>query len=423
MITFVKINEGVYLRGLVTLLSLPAFVYAYSLNELVDIAHQNKVIESATHQVNASQKSYESTKRSYLPTVEIGANLQNAYEETPGLPENSIKAYASLKYTLYDGGKRGDLYNQLSANVDASRKSLEAIKNDIALDVSRLYFEYLALLSDKQATLQEIEQLKAEYSRLDMFYKTGSVTQDEVQKIDSRLKSADVALHEIELGIQKVLHTLEYYTTKKIDTITEGSHVKHEQNSKVTLRPDIQALEYQAEATRFEAESKQSVTLPTLYFDNTASHSEYYFDDQALDRGFLVQTQNIATLNLSWNIFDFGATNKSYEAKYEEYLSKKTSLEYQKAVADVDYRLAQKSLEIASIKIDATKATLEAASSTYDLIKLRYQNGMIDNVAYLQALSEKYEAARGYKRALYDYEVKKAEVIYYSGKNIKEFLQ
>ncbi|MDY0121727.1 MAG: TolC family protein, partial [Sulfurimonas sp.] len=404
------------MRGLVTLLSLPAFVYAYSLSELVDIAHQNKVIESATHQVNASQKSYESTKRSYLPTVEIGANLQNVYEETPALPENSMKAYASLKYTLYDGGKRGDLYNQLSANVDASRKSLEAIKNDIALDVSRLYFEYLALLSDKQATLQEIEQLKAEYSRLDMFYKTGSVTQDEVQKIDSRLKSADVALHEIELGIQKVLHTLEYYTTKEIETITEGSHVKHEENSEIKVRPDIQALEYQAEATRFEAESKQSATLPTLYFDNTASYSEYYFDQEPVTR-FLVDKQNIATLNLSWKIFDFGATNKSYEAKYEEYLSKKTSLEYQKAVADVDYRLAQKSLEIASIKIDATKATLEAASSTYDLIKLRYQNGMIDNVAYLQALSEKYEAARGYKRALYDYEVKKAEVIYYSGKN------
>ena len=423
MITFVKINEGVYLRGLVTLLSLPAFVYAYSLSELVDIAHQNKIIDSATHQVNASQKSYESTKRSYLPTIEIGANLQNAYEETPGLPENSIKAYASLKYTLYDGGKRGDLYNQLSANVDASKKSLEAIKNDIALDVSRLYFEYLSLLSDKKATLQEIEQLKAEYLRLDMFYKTGSVTQDEVQKIDSRLKSADVALHEIELAIQKVLHTLEYYTTKEITTVTEGSHIKYAEQPEVKVRPDIQALEHQAQATRFEAQSKQSVTLPTLYFDNTASHSEYYFDNQDLDRGFLVETQNIATLNLSWNIFDFGATNKSYEAKYEEYLSKKSSLEYQKSVADVDYRLAKKSLEIAKIKIDASKATLDAASSTYDLIKLRYQNGMIDNVAYLQALSEKYEAARGYTRALYDYEVKKAEVIYYSGEKIKEYLQ
>jgi outer membrane protein len=422
MIIFVKINEGVYLRGLVTLLSLPAFVYAYSLSELVDIAHQNKVIESATHQVNASQKSYESTKRSYLPTVEIGATAQNVYEETPALPENSMKAYASLKYTLYDGGKRGDLYNQLSANVDASKKSLEAIKNDIALDVSRLYFEYLSLLSDKKATLQEIEQLKAEFSRLDMFYKTGSVTQDEVQKIDSRLKSAEVVLHEIELSVLKVLHTLEYYTTKEIATITEGSHIKYAERSEVKVRPDIQALEYQAQATRFEAESKQSVTLPTLYFDNTASYSEYYFDKEPVTR-FLVDKQNIATLNLSWNIFDFGATNKSYEAKYEEYLSKKTSLEYQKSVADVDYRLAKKSLEIAKIKIDASKATLDAASSTYDLIKLRYQNGMIDNVAYLEALSEKYEATRGYKRALYDYEVKKAEAIYYSGEKIKEYLQ
>lgn len=422
MILCVKINKGVSLRGLITLLSLPAFLCAYSLVELVDIAHQNKVIEAATHQVNASQKGYESTKSSYLPVVEIGANLQNAYEETPAMPQNSIKAYASLKYTIYDGGKRGDLYNQLSANIDASRKSLEAIKNDIALDVSRLYFEYLALLSDKKATMQEIEQLKAEFSRLEMFYKTGSVTQDEVQKIDSRLKSADVALHEIELSIQKVLHTLEYYTTKEINAISEGSQVKYEESTEIKTRPDIQSLQSQAEATRFEAEAKQSVKLPTIFFDNTLSHSKYYFDDKSKELGFLIETQNIAMINLSWNIFDFGATQESYEAKYEEYLSKKASLEYQKTIADVDYRLAKKSLEIAKMKIDASKATLEAASATYDLIKLRYQNGIIDNVAYLQALSEKYEAARGYKRALYDYEIKKTEVIYYSGKNIKEYL-
>lgn len=423
MILCVKIKKGVYLRAFVTLLSLPAFLCAYSLSELVDIAHQNKVIEAATHQLNASQKSYESTKSSYLPMVEIGANLQNAYEETPALPKNSLKGYASLKYTIYDGGKKGDLYNQLLANVEASRKSLEAVKNDIALDVSRLYFEYLALLSDKEATLQEIQQLKAEFSRLDMFYKTGSVTQDEVQKIDSRLKSADVALHEIELSIQKVLHTLEYYTTQQIHTITQGSVVAYTPKTEIKTRPDIESLQNQAQAVRFEAESKKSVTLPTLFFDNTLSHSKYYFDDKSKELGFLIETQNIAMLNISWNIFDFGAANKSYEAKYEEYLSKKATLEYQKNIADVDYRLAQKSLEIARIKIDASKATLEAASATYDLIKLRYQNGMIDNVAYLQALSEKYEASRGYKRALYDYEIKKAEVLYYGGENIKEYLQ
>lgn len=410
------------MKGLITLLLAPVFLSAYSLTELVDIAHQNKRIEAATHQVKASQKSYESTKSSYLPSVEIGANLQNTYEETISLPKNSATAYASLKYTIYDGGKRGDIYNQLSSNIDASRKSLEAIKNDITLDVTRLYFDYLTFVSNKEATLQEIEQLKAEYKRLQMFYKTGSVTEDEVQKIDSRLKSEDVSLHQTELAIQRVLHTLEYFTAKEIKTVTEGSHVEPVESTETKTRADLEALEFEAKASLYEAQSKQSAALPTLYFDNTASYSDYYYHSKPTTE-VLVDRQNIATLNLSWNIFDFGATNQNYEANYEQYLSKKADLEYKKSIADVDYRLAKKTLEIAVLQIAATKATLEAASSTYELIKLRYQNGMIDNVAYLEALSEKYKATREYKRALYSFEIKKAELIYQSGENIKEYLQ
>ena len=167
----------------------------------------------------------------------------------------------------------------------------------------------------------------------------------------------------------------------------------------------------------------RSSNYPTLYFNNRLTYNEYSYDDETLDTGMLVDTQNIASLNISWNILDFGSTTDKYESTYQEYLSNLSILEHQKAIADVDYRLAKKSLEISKDKIEATRSTLEAASATYELIKLRYQNGIVDNIAYLQALSEKFEASRGYKRALYDYEVKKAELIYYSGKNIKEYLQ
>lgn len=411
------------MKVLITMLSLHVFLYAYSLNELVDISHQNRLVKSATHSLSAVEKTYESTQSSYLPSINIGANVQNATKETAALPQTSFKAYANIDYMFYDGGKRSDIYKQLNSNVDAQKKNLEAIKNDISLDVSRLYFEYLSLLSDKKATIQEIEQLNAELNRLNMFYTSGSVTKDEVQKIDSRVKNSNVTLQEIELNIQKVLHTLEYYTTKKVDIITEGSKINYSNVDNKELRADIKKLKLEADATLYNARSIKSQNYPSVYFENTFSYSEYSFDDKSLDTGYLVDTQNISTLNISWNLLDFGATTKSYEARYEQYLSQKSILEHQKAVADVDYRLARKSLEISKIKIDATKATLDAASSTYELIKLRYQNGVIDNIAYLQALSEKYEAARGYKRALYDYEIKKAELIYYSGKNIKEYLQ
>lgn len=409
------------MRFLFPMLCIPIFLYSYTLDELIELSHKNRVVESATHQLSAKEKAYDSSKSSYLPTLELGGAYQNVYEETPALAQNSLKVQASLKYTIYDGGKKGSLYDQLESGIDASRQNVEAIKNSISLDVARLYFEYLSLESDKDATNQEIEQLKAEFKRLDLFYKSGSATKDEVAKIDSRLKNAMVMLSEIELESQRILHTLEYYTTQKIQKIDEGSVVALNEQERVE-RADIESLEYEALSVLHEAKTKKSENLPKVYFDNTLSYSDYYFDDKSLESSFLVDTQNIAMLNLSWNVFDFGARTKAYESKFQEYLSKKATIEHEKHKADVDYRLAKKSLEIATAKVEAAKATLEAASATYELIKFKYQNGTIDNVAYLLALSEKYDASRGYERAMNDLEIKKAELIYYSGKDIKEFL-
>jgi len=158
-----------------------------------------------------------------------------------------------------------------------------------------------------------------------------------------------------------------------------------------------------------------------IYLDDTLSHTDYYFDNKSLKSGFLVENQNIAMVNVSWNIFDFGAKTKAYESKLQEYLSKKSILEYEKDKANVEYRLAKRSLLIAQEKVKSTQAVAEAASLAFKLIKFKYENKTIDNVAYLLALSEKYNALRDSKRAIYELEVRKAELIYFSGKDIKEF--
>jgi outer membrane protein TolC len=418
---FAKSIKEELLRIFLPILCLPIFLYAYTLDELIELSQKNRVVESAAHIVNAKEKAYESTKSSYLPTLELGAAYQNVYEETAALAKDSIKVQANLKYTIYDGGKKESLYNQLESGIESSKESIEAIKNSISLDVSILYFEFMALSADKQATLQEIEQLKAEFHRLELFYESGSVTKDELEKIDATLKNALVSLHEIELEKEKILHALEYYTTKKVDMIKSGSKIKLSDEPISGVRPDIKSLEYDAATLLYEANGRKSENMPKVYFDNMLSYSEYYFEDKP-QTSFLVDTQNIAMIYASWNVFDFGSTTKSYESKYEEYLSKKATIEHEKHRADVDYRLAKKSLEISKLKIDSSKAALDAATSAYELIKFKYQNGTIDNVAYLLALSQKYDAARDYERALYDLEIKKAELIYYSAKDIKEFL-
>lgn len=409
------------MRKIIFIVSMPIFLYSYTLQELVELSHKNRLVESSSYNLNSKQSSYESIKSSYLPRVEIGLNYQNAAKEVATIPQNSLKGSASLKYTLYDGGKKEELYNRYLTNIDASKKSIEALKNDISLEVVKIYYDYLSLLADKEATKGVISQLNAEYERLKNFFEVGSVTKDEVDKIDSRVKNAILNLHEIDLNIQKALHSLEYYTMQENITIDSGSNVKY-RDEDVDTRADIKAMELDTTSILYEAQSIKSANLPTLSFDNTLSHTEYYFDDKSKQSSFLVNTQNIALLNLSWNVFDFDATTKNYESKYYEYLSKKSTLEYVKHKATVDYRLAKKSLEIALLKIDASKSTLDAAEATYNLVKVRYENGVIDNVAYLQSLSEMYDAKRAYHRALYDVELKRAELVYFSGKDIKEYL-
>ena len=410
------------MKFLLPILCLPLFLYSYTLDELLELSHNNKVVESAKHTLRSKEKLYESSKSSYLPSVEIGAIYQNATEETKALAQNTLNFQASLTYTIYDGGKKDNLYNQLEASIDSSKSTIEATKNSISLDVSRLYFEYFGLEADKEAITQEIEQLKEELKRVEFFYEAGAVTKDEVVKIDSSVKNAYVLLQEVELKSQRVIHTLEYFTSTRVKNIDANATIKLPIEQEKNIRADIKALEYDAKSVLEEANIQKSQNLPIVYFDDTVSHSDYNFQDEALNGGFLVENQNIAMVNISWNVFDFGSITQAYESKYQEYLSKKSLIEYEKNRADIEYRLAKISFSIAQEKVKSTKAASDASSLAYELIKFKYQNKTIDNVSYLLALSEKYKAQRDSKRALYELEIRKAELIYFSGKDIKEFL-
>lgn len=410
------------MKFFIPLLCLPLFLYSYTLDELLELSHNNKVVESAKHTLTSKELLYESSKSSYLPSIDIGANYENASTETATTAQNKLEFQASITYTIYDGDKKKSLYKQQKSLIDSSKSTIEATKNSISLDVSKLYFEYFGLKADKEATIQEMEQLKEELKRIEFFYEAGSVTKDEVLTIDSRVKNTLVLLQEIELEIQKVIHTLEYYISKRVEYIDGNTTIKLPIDQEESLRADIKALEYEATSVMNEANIEKSQNLPLIYIDDTFTHNEYYFDNESLKSSFLVDDQNIIMLNVSWNIFDFGATTKAYESKFQEYLSKKSTIEYEKSKANVEYRLAKKSFLIAQVKVKSTKAAAQAASLAYELIKFKYKNQTIDNVAYLASLSEKYNAQRNSKKALYELEIRKAELIYFSGKDIKEFL-
>ena len=402
---------------------IPSFVFAHTLNELVEMSFNNKLIESSKMNIESTQYEYESVKAKYLPQLSLGAKYQLTNKETSSVADNINVLYAEVDYNIYDGGKRENTFDSYESDILSAKENLSDLKNKIALEVVNYYYNYMSLSSQKEAKLKHIEQLQAQHQRLQKFLEAGKVTNDEVDKIVSRVQSANVNLHEIELNIQTILHNLEYLVGKKVSvtgTSKIEEYIEQEDNG---IRSDLKALKLDTESLLYKAKAQKSDYLPSLNINDT--YYRYDLNYKTLTYNGLSDeyTQNLISLNLSWNIFGFGTTKKAYESAYKKYTASKSKFEYEKNKASVDLKLAKKALEIGKLKILSAEAALKAADSTYVTIKNKYQNGLVDNVAYLEALSEKYSAISQLKDATYDLEIKKTNIIYHSGKNIEEYIK
>lgn len=407
-------------KNFALMLIVPFTLFGENLSELVNLSKNNKMIDASQKQLDATKAEYNSVQSGYLPSLSLGANYQLTNKETMGVPDSSQVLYGKISYTIYDGGARGDTFDTYEHAIKSADKSLENSKNQIALQVVHYYYTYLSLVSQKEAKSKEIEQLQAQQERLERFLDAGTATEDEVQLIVSKVENANVILHEIELQTQTILHNLEYTVGKPVD-ITEGSTIKEFTTKEQSLRSDIQALEYNMQALLSTAKSKKSGYYPTVTISDT--YTNYDLDYETGIAKSQDYSQNLIALNMSWNIFSFGQTKNAYKASYQKYLALKSQYEYEKNKASVDLRLALKSYDIGKLKIGSANAGLKAAQSAYESIKSKFQNGIVDNVAYLEALSNRFDAQSALKMAQYDLEIKKANIIYYNGKTLEEFIK
>ena len=409
------------MKKIYTIFLMPLFLWSQNLEELVSLSIQNRLVESSQNSLESIQKEYESVQSGYLPKLDVGANYSTTNKETASVADKSYTAYASLNYKLYDGGKKYDVYRSYESSIKSNQESHEALKNEIALDVTNYYFNYLTYIAAKEAKQKEIEQLQSQYKRLSNFLAVGSTTEDELEKIVSRVEIANVDLHEIELNIQTILHNLEYIVGEKVN-IEAGSFLNDvESLTSDTLRYDIKALEYDMQTLLSNAQSEKSGYLPTITLDNTYSYYDKQFNNPTWDSN--LDEQNIFSVNLNWNIFSFGETYHKYQSKYKQYLSLKSKFEYEKNRANVDLQLALKGYNIAKLKLQSAQLSLKAASSTFEVVKSKYENGLVDNVAFLESLSEKSNAMSVVEKSKNDIEIKKAQIIFHSGKELIGYIE
>jgi outer membrane protein TolC len=404
----------------IMLFSLPLYLMAGNLDSLLEKTIENKLVTSSSYQVDMAKSSYDSLKASYKPQINIGTTYTNTNKETASTAKSSFVSYAKVDYLLYDGGSKQNNYKAAKASVNASKENLNSLKNKLSLEVINLYYNYLSLDGSKKAKEIEIKTLEAQKNRLEKFLAVGTTTNDEVEKIISRLESARVVLSEIKLDMETIIHNLSYLTNKGT-IIKKGSIIVLDEVQKEKVRADIKALEFNTDMLNETAKSIKGSNYPTLTLNDTFYKYDMNYDNSAYDSG--LDTQNVLKVNLNWKIFDFGGTNDKYKSKKRAYLSGKSNYEYEKEKANVDLNLAQKAYQIARLQIKSASLALKAAMATFKSIESKYQNGLVDNVSYLEALSEKSAAISQLETAKNNLEIRKAMVVYHKGLNLWENVQ
>lgn len=397
----------------------PLFVFAGNLNELLNLAEQNKQVEASRYSLEASKEKEYATKSEYMPNLTLGANQTFNQEKNMFTPEKSTTGSATLSFTVYDGGKREASFEQQQALVKSATFALASVQNNISLDVIYYYYNYLSTLANKESTLKKLEQLEAERNRLEKFLSVGAITADELQKIVSSIEQTKVDLLTLDNTLNNISNTLEYLTGQEVN-IEKGSTVVYKDSTiEEGKRLDILALEESVQSNKSEIQMAKAPNKPNIRIQDTYSH--YDFDYPVATQS--LEEQNSIQLLMEWKIFDFGSTSANAQAAYLNYLSKNSELAYAKHKAKASFKNAQNSYKTSIAKIEAAREKLQASEMTYELIKKKFQQGIVNNVSYLDALSDKFNSNSQLQTALNEVEYQKAVLLYEMGENIKGAIQ
>ena len=192
----------------------------------------------------------------------------------------------------------------------------------------------------------------------------------------------------------------------------------------------IKIMRAQAKAVGENARAIDANYLPQVEVSDTYYRSNYDKTGTlppipGLSGGdaFIFDHQNEVKLSLNMRLFDKGRMKHESEAVRLQKLALKSELAHAKKEQMMHFKLAGKTLETTRAKMQSARSALKAAKSTYKTIRKKFEAGLVDDIAYLDALAQKTLAEARYKETLYDYEIKKSLYYYYAGKDPREFVR
>jgi outer membrane protein len=402
-------------------LIVPISIYADNLKSLVEFAMtNNNIVTSKSFTEKAKRLDLESVQNSYYPTIDIGGYYQRLDDKSNGIPGDVYSGYGKISFDLYDGNKKVNLIKQNQALLESTSHDISGYKKELQLLIVQDFY----MIKNLEATLETLKekqnQLQAELERVKKFYEVGTTTKDDVDRLEAAYSGNIYQIDALNYQILSIKKLFSLKIGKKVEQFDDSTIIVPN-NLQSDKNDNIESLKQTALSLQHTANTLDAIYQPQVKIEDTYSFYEYGRTDLTHPRG--LDNQNKILLSVNLRLFDNDVSAKQKESIIVQKKALEKQIEQNEELQNINLQLAQSNIETIKAQISSAKSSLNAAQSAYETIVQKYKVGLVDNVAYLDALSVKTEAKAQYKIALNNLQVAYVKYYYFTNKEIIEFIQ
>ncbi|RNA61746.1 TolC family protein [Chryseobacterium nematophagum] len=377
----------------------------WSLRECVDhaVEHNLQVIQNK-YSKQVQDVNLKMAQRNYLPSVSAGVGNTVSFGQTP-VGTESIRndrfynnANVGVEMVVYNNGKIAKIIRKTEFDVQTSQYDIEAIKNDISLQITQQYLT--TLLNKEIAKISEsaVKNAQKQYDRAKITTKVGTTAQTVLAEAKSALAKEKQNLKTSEINVGRSLFALAQllqlsdYKTFDVEDVNVPDQLGQSLKSieevltaAYETQPQLKAAESRIKAAEAQTRVNKTAFWPTVTANagltsfynrlfktdiigfDTFGNAVDRFGSLVIKRNFFQQYQDNFGQNISLSvtipIFNKGITKLQVEqSKINESLAK-NALEQEK-------QKVRENVQKAQFDVDANYETFLAAVETEKSTKL-----------------------------------------------------
>jgi len=296
--------------------------------------------------------------------------------------------------SLSDESKARRLEQQMMVTTDLLDRYLDALAKQDALGL---------IVSEKNATQKQLEQLKKRYER-QLAVLTDLLTVE--ARLDGILADEISAQADVEIAFEALSELVGQPIDTPLDGLDEArvatgdlGPLEYWVNEALANNASLQGLTYKVRAAESGLRQAKAADMPTVDITLSAQKSDIGFENSQAPR-----TENyVASLNFSMPLY-LGGSGTARKSENRALLNiAQQDLEEARRKILKDVRAAYLKTKSGAARIKAAQKAVESSVKSYEAQQKSLQYGTVTVVDVLDALREKSRFEKDFRQAQYDY--------------------